>query len=123
MYSLPINSRGRQMANETTREYEEREAAAMAEASRTFKGVIRPIDAEYVRRSLDIQPYHGSPRWERARDALYQWRREQTAEAHELYIRHVDELMASGEISEELGDEWTALGKKIAEQFATSEAA
>jgi len=79
------------------------------EAASLFKIATKPALAAHTRAIVDLEPYHGSPRWTRERDKADRQYQKISKPAWELYKRSVNELMMSGEISEQLDAEWTAL--------------
>lgn len=75
-----------------------------SDATRTQKTTY---DAALIRNNDLNWPL--SPSWERGRDAAKAGWVVATAEARVLYDRTIIELLASGEIDDELSEAWTAL--------------
>ena len=86
----------------------ERVERCNAEAGRYFFNATQPQHQAFRDRMAYIAAWKGSPRWERDRDAAKAKFREDTAVARELCDRTFNELMESGEISEELSAAWDA---------------
>lgn len=93
------------------RDAEEREERVDTEASRWFKDATKPQLKAYRDRVEYIRAWYGAPRWERDRDEALAKYKADTAAASTLYRRTFDELMETGEVSEELADAWGELEK------------
>jgi hypothetical protein len=74
-----------------------------------FNRVTKEALQEFTNKVVDLQPYYGSPRWERERDAAKARYSAATADARALYQISIDELFKTGEISEETADKWELL--------------
>lgn len=91
------------------REEVERLEACQQEAGRYFADATRKQKAEYDARMAFIRPWSGSPRWDRQRAAADKRWKDTTVEARALQERTVAELMATGEVGENLYYEWDQL--------------
>lgn len=92
----------------TYHEDEERLERCEREANSFFKYATRAQDAICQQTLRDLQGLLG-PKYDRAREAAKRLFKETTVEAASLYDRTLAELIATGEVSEALGDEWEAL--------------
>jgi len=94
--------------HETDAEHEARVEAAEATAGWYFRQATEP-QREAYRRSLADLMGMTAPRDERAREAALAAYEASTAAAGNLMLDTIDELLRTGEISEELSDRWEAL--------------
>lgn len=80
------------------------------EAARYFASVTQRQKAEFDDRMAFIRAWSGSPLWERQKaEAEKRWR-ETTTEARDLLDRTVQELMLTGEVSDDLSAAWDKIG-------------
>lgn len=101
---------------EQSADYAERLERAEREAMGWFRSSTREALEAHTRAIVDLQPYYGSPKWARARDAADRAYSAATKPVWALYQPSVDELMATGEISPELDAKWTALRDAVRQQ-------
>ena len=97
--------------NETDSEHAERVSAAEVSANWYFAKATKPAHQHWRDTLTVIEPYRGSPRWTRLRDAAQEKYRAATSEAHALYEFTAEEIMRTGEVSEETGAKWDAMMK------------
>jgi hypothetical protein len=70
------------------------------EAGRWFDELSMPQRVRYTQRMRDAQPYRGSPRWDREREAANREFEETTKDAAAVCERVLRDLMLTGEASE-----------------------
>ena len=92
----------------TEREEGEKIERAEIDAGWYFDKATRAQKAEYDATMRNLIGVVG-PRWNRERDAAKAKFAAETAEARALFDRTVESLLETGEVSQELDDEWTAL--------------
>lgn len=94
-----------------TDEDERAELVAIYEkqAGRYFADATKRQSAEFHATLAALRPRIDAPAWDRARAKADRDFFNATTEARALFDRTMAELLATGEMSEELGEEWTAL--------------
>lgn len=98
-----------------------RHEAALEISGRWFSDATKPQHARYVERMAAIRPFSGTPEWDRAREAATKEFKDSTAAAAALCNETYREVLATGEMSDELSCRWDAL--VTANAPAVSEAA
>lgn len=81
-----------------------------ATADRYFKRATADALQVFTTTMADIEPYRGSPRWDRLRAAAKRRYEEVSKPAAALQGRHVQELLTLGEITPELDAAWDQIG-------------
>lgn len=90
---------------------EDRERLERCEATamRYFRSATKEALRIRTQTIVDLQPYYGSPKYTRLRDAAERKYSAVSEPAWALYGRTVEELMRDGEVSEALSREWDQL--------------
>ena len=104
------------------RDYREKVARCDELAGSYFADATKAQKAEFDAEMKSLLGVTG-PRWDRARDAAKAKFKASTVEAAALCDRTFEYLMATGEVSTELDNEWTALIEREALLNAMVEAA
>lgn len=81
-------------------EQRERIARYEREAHRWFDDLTGPQLAKFRQSMADAQPYLGSPRWDRIKDAAQREWQVSTKDARGVYNLILADLLATGEVSE-----------------------